>query len=119
MLTSANFTAEWLEDEYGGLVLDGYTDGKDWNGWAWPFLTRAAIEVLASRIDSVALTNCENDVTRIALSDDGSIKLIEPDGTSSVMEPTSADTDVGTQKLYDLGGSWTWELVEGDNSPLE
>ena len=119
MLLSAKFTAEWLEDEHGGFVLKGYTDGRDWNGWAWPFLTHAAVKVLASRIDSVALTCGEDDVTRIALCNDGSIQLIEPDGTSSVMEPTSADTDEGTQELYDLGGSWIWELAESDNFPLE
>ena len=119
MLASAKFTAEWLEDERGSLVLNGYSDGRDWNGWAWPFLTHAAVEALASRIDSVALTNCEDDMTRIALCDDASIKLIESDGTSSVIEPAFADTDAGAQKLYDLGGSWTWEFVEGDNSPPE
>lgn len=110
MLHKAKFAAEWLTDEEGKeIVLDGYTDGKDWNGWAKPCFTLETMRKLKDAIDAEG--NC--DMVTMTENPDGSFSLWESPNEDTVsISAIEIGTEDGQIPLYDMGGRWTWEFAD-------
>ncbi len=113
VLKATTFTADWLTDGDGHpLALQGYSDGSTWNGWACPYFTHEQMEQL-------------QEMLRLSGSEDMSLLMEVPDSFFYVHDPSYhewesryvipsviADTVDGKQRLYYMGGEWTWETEE-------
>lgn len=111
-LHKANFRAEWLTDEEGGdIVLSGYTDGGKWNGWERPSFTLEVMRELMQAIEERAEPDLEMET--LTENPDGSFTVWEnPREPIGNIDATICETEDGKIPLYDMGGQWTWEIVE-------
>ena len=111
-LHKAKFKAEWLTDREGReIVLDGYTDGTDWNGWAKPYLTLETMRKLHDAIDAEVMRG--TDMVTMTENPDGSFSLWESPTEDTVgISAVETGTEDEQIPLYDMGGQWTWEFAD-------
>jgi hypothetical protein len=86
-------------DATSGQTLPGYTDGRDWNGWARPYFTH---EVGFQIVEALLpLQNAYYD----ARADE--FVFESPDGE----EERFGAVEVDGEKLFPIGaGAWIWEV---------
>lgn len=94
-LTRRWLTAEWLD----GMEFDAFDSGRNWNGWAFPLMTRSQLESLIPKFNTVA------GFASMRLLEDGRLIMEEVDGVD-IISPTKTHG----MELYDvsLGLCWDW-----------
>lgn len=96
------FTAEFLD----GVILSGWTDGSDWNGWATPCFEFAEAQRLIQLHQAVngpesAYYDPQSDTFGFLLNGED-----EPE----LYRAGEIEADGQTVKVYPIGSySWVWE----------
>jgi hypothetical protein len=90
-----------------GLVMgpySGYTDGQQWNGWAWPYFTRAVADQIMADFPGASY-HARSDCYRFPYEDaNGDVQDIY------VVAGEDHVVDGVPVRLYPIGaGEWTWD----------
>lgn len=99
------FTGDWLESDY-----PGYTNGRRWNGWAMPLVTRETLDAL---IAIMGPANAEMGDEGYRFRWDGNVmQVYDPQEEAEfAIHPTVEATTEGEKTLYDIALGWCWEFV--------
>jgi hypothetical protein len=97
---AARFSAEWLDE---GTLLEGFSNGMRWNGWAMPYFSRETGLRLCTMLPSLRFDAGRNAF--VSFCED------YPEGEQEeVFEACAVDVDGVALELYPVGaGSWTWD----------
>lgn len=99
---AARFDADWLPNDF---LLEGYTDGRRWNGWAMPYL----------RLDQAQRLLAHMPDLRYDAGRDAFIQTIaeyDPPDNEDVFEACWISVDGHAIKVYAIGaGSWCWDMT--------
>lgn len=103
VLSPFRFSGEWLNADY-----PGYTNGKRWNGWAVPLVTK---ETLVELVAVMEPANAALGGEGYKFHWDGDVLNIYDPQEDSVyaLEPRPLATTEGTKFLYDISLGWCWE----------
>jgi hypothetical protein len=96
LMRRAQFTADWLND--GREVLQGYTAGGTWNGWAMPLFEFPEAMRLLQLFPQLEYDHTVDE-----------FRCGEHDETE-VFKPIVIDCDGEKVTVYGIGaGSWCWD----------
>ena len=103
-LTPARFA---IESSTGIVVVDGYHDPDyRWNGWAAPFLTNAAVDVLIARFNP--------DQGDARITRDGDEVHVVEESFPDEPEVIHRDTQNGVA-VWAVGDAWCWTVATADD----
>ena len=101
IFTRTKFSFEGLEESF-----TGWTDGKNWNGWAMPRFEFADAQRLIAALGQ--------DAGKYDPGADAFITMMEASEPENWCAEIIHLPDGGTVKVYPIGaGSWIWEQEDG------
>lgn len=107
------FSGDWMENN-----LVGYSDGRRWNGWAIPLVTKAVAVQIVGDLNAVS-AGCPEDCFT-ARWEGETLMIFDPtEGEEFAVQPQAVQTDDGEVLLYDVSLGWCWDFVAwGDKEPV-